>query len=131
MCSAVIFRILLKGTEVSVPRATLAGRGAGRAGAGALAAGRAGAASGAADVGVSTGAGLDPRLSDTDPQHTGVAPLVAEALDPEAKWTADLIAEVDAQVRRLLADDPQANVVLFDRALASLVIETLDKLAKS
>ena len=34
-------------------------------------------------------------------------------LDPEAKRTADLIAEVDAQVRRVLADEPKANVVLF------------------
>ena len=59
------------------------------------------------------GAGLDPRLGDTDPQHTGVPPLAAEALDPEAKRTADLVAEVDAQVRRVLAEDPKANVVLF------------------
>ncbi len=59
------------------------------------------------------GPGLDPRLTDTDPQHTGVAPLAAEPLDPEAKRTADLLAEVDAQVRRTLADEPKANVVLF------------------
>ena len=59
------------------------------------------------------GPGLDPRLSDTDPQHIGVAPLAAEPLDPEAKRTADLIAEVDAQVRRVLADEPKANVVLY------------------
>ena len=59
------------------------------------------------------GPGLDPRLSDTDPQHTGVAPLTAEPLDPEAKRTADLIAEVDTQVRRVLADEPKANVVLY------------------
>jgi 2,3-bisphosphoglycerate-independent phosphoglycerate mutase len=56
---------------------------------------------------------LDPRLSDTDPQHVGVPPLAAEALDPEAKRTADLIAEVDAQVRAVLASEPKANVVLF------------------
>ena len=59
------------------------------------------------------GPGLDPRLSDTDPQHIGVAPLAAEPLDPEAKRTADLIAEVDAQVRDVLADEPKANVVLL------------------
>ncbi|MET0921211.1 MAG: phosphoglycerate mutase, partial [Acidimicrobiia bacterium] len=59
------------------------------------------------------GPGLDPRLTDTDPQHTGVPPLSAEPLDPEAKRTADLLAEVDAQVRRMLADEPKANVVLF------------------
>ena len=59
------------------------------------------------------GPGLDPRLTDTDPQHTGVPPLAPRPLDPEAKRTADLLAEVDAQVRRVLADDPKANVVLF------------------
>ena len=59
------------------------------------------------------GPNLDPRLSDTDPQHVGVAPLSAEPLDPEAKRTADLITEVDGQVRALLASDPKANVVLF------------------
>jgi 2,3-bisphosphoglycerate-independent phosphoglycerate mutase len=59
------------------------------------------------------GDGLDPRLSDTDPQHTGVAPLAPKPLDPEAKRTADLIAEVDAQIRTVLADNPKANVVLF------------------
>jgi 2,3-bisphosphoglycerate-independent phosphoglycerate mutase len=59
------------------------------------------------------GPGLDPRLSDTDPQHIGVAPLAAEALDPEAKRTADLVAEVDTQIRGALADEPKANVVLL------------------
>ena len=64
------------------------------------------------------GPGLDPRLTDTDPQHTGVAPLAAEPLtdgpdNVEAKRTADLVAEVDAQVRRVLADEPKAHVVLF------------------
>jgi 2,3-bisphosphoglycerate-independent phosphoglycerate mutase len=59
------------------------------------------------------GPGLDPRLTDTDPQRIGVPPLVGEALDPEAKRTADLLAEVDAQVRAVLADQPKANVVLF------------------
>ena len=48
------------------------------------------------------GAGLDARLSDTDPQRTGVPPHAAEALDAEAKRTADLVAEVDTQVRAAL-----------------------------
>ncbi len=59
------------------------------------------------------GAGLDPRLTDTDPQTTGVAPLVAEPLDPEAKRTAELVAELGAQVRTVLAEEPQANYVLL------------------
>ncbi|HXY92281.1 MAG TPA: 2,3-bisphosphoglycerate-independent phosphoglycerate mutase, partial [Acidimicrobiia bacterium] len=59
------------------------------------------------------GEGLDARLTDTDPQRTGVPPLVAEALDPDAKRTADVVAEVDAQVRAALAGEANANVVLM------------------
>jgi 2,3-bisphosphoglycerate-independent phosphoglycerate mutase len=59
------------------------------------------------------GDGLDPRLSDTDPQRTDVPPLAAEALDPQAKRAAEVVAEVDAQVRAALADHPKANVVLL------------------
>ncbi len=59
------------------------------------------------------GAGLDPRLSDTDPQHTGAPPLAVEALDPEAKRTAEVVMELDTQVRAALADHPKANVVLL------------------
>ena len=59
------------------------------------------------------GAGLDPRLSDTDPQTTGVEPLVAEPLDPEAKRTAELVAELGTQVKSVLAGEPKANYVLL------------------
>jgi 2,3-bisphosphoglycerate-independent phosphoglycerate mutase len=59
------------------------------------------------------GPGLDPRLTDTDPQRTGVAPLPVEPLDPEAKRAAELFAELDAQVRATLAAEPKANVVLL------------------
>ena len=45
------------------------------------------------------GAGLDARLGDTDPQQTGVPPLAPSALAPEAKRTADLVVELDAQIR--------------------------------
>jgi 2,3-bisphosphoglycerate-independent phosphoglycerate mutase len=59
------------------------------------------------------GDGLDPRVSDTDPQATGVPPLEAAALDPAAKRTADLVNELDAQVRKLLDNEPQANGILL------------------
>ncbi|HEY3240647.1 MAG TPA: 2,3-bisphosphoglycerate-independent phosphoglycerate mutase [Acidimicrobiia bacterium] len=59
------------------------------------------------------GEGLDPRLSDTDPQVTGVAPLVPTALDPAAERTAALVAELDAQVRAALSDQPKANGLLL------------------
>ncbi len=59
------------------------------------------------------GDGLDPRLTDTDPQRTGVPPSAVEPLDSEAKHTSDVVAEVDVQVRAALSDQPKANVVLM------------------
>lgn len=59
------------------------------------------------------GAGLEPRLTDTDPQATGVPPRRATATEPAAERTAGLVAELDAQVRRLLAGEPQANALLL------------------
>jgi 2,3-bisphosphoglycerate-independent phosphoglycerate mutase len=59
------------------------------------------------------GPGLDPRLSDTDPQVTGVAPLAPVAQDPAAQRTAALVAELDAQVRAALSDQPKANGLLL------------------
>ena len=59
------------------------------------------------------GAGLDPALTDTDPQHEGVAPLDPQPLEPEAKHTAELVTELVAQAQRALADEPRANGVLL------------------
>jgi len=59
------------------------------------------------------GDGLDPRVSDTDPQQAGVPPLEPKPLDPQAKRTAEIIAELDAQIRALLKDQPKANVILL------------------
>jgi 2,3-bisphosphoglycerate-independent phosphoglycerate mutase len=59
------------------------------------------------------GDGLDPRVSDTDPQVTGVAPLTPRALDPAAERTAALVAELDGQVRAALSDQPRANGMLL------------------
>lgn len=59
------------------------------------------------------GEGLDPRVTDTDPQTTGVPPREATAADPAAKRTADLVNELDAQIRALLRDEPRANGILL------------------
>ena len=59
------------------------------------------------------GPGLDPALTDTDPQHEGVAPLDAQPLDPDAKHTAELVSELSSQARRVLADEPKANGILL------------------
>jgi 2,3-bisphosphoglycerate-independent phosphoglycerate mutase len=59
------------------------------------------------------GAGLDPAITDTDPQREGVAPLDAQALEPDAKHTAELVTELVAQAKRVLAGEPKANGVLL------------------
>ncbi|MCJ7672454.1 MAG: 2,3-bisphosphoglycerate-independent phosphoglycerate mutase [Acidimicrobiia bacterium] len=59
------------------------------------------------------GDGLDPHLGDTDPQHVGVAPLDAEPRTPEAKRTAEVVAELAVQTTAILADEPKANGLLL------------------
>src|SRR5437764_2823613 len=59
------------------------------------------------------GEGLDARVSDTDPQATGVPPLSPEAKAPEAERAAEVVAEFDSQVRKLLAGEPKANALLL------------------
>ncbi len=58
------------------------------------------------------GDGLDARITDTDPQRTGIPPAQPEALDPTAERTAAIIAEVDARVRAALEGE-RANGVLM------------------
>ncbi|MGI8807407.1 MAG: 2,3-bisphosphoglycerate-independent phosphoglycerate mutase [Acidimicrobiales bacterium] len=59
------------------------------------------------------GPDLDPHVDDTDPQVTGCAPLVPMAQTRSATHTAEVIAELDRQVRIILADQPQANALLL------------------
>jgi 2,3-bisphosphoglycerate-independent phosphoglycerate mutase len=59
------------------------------------------------------GPGLEPALTDTDPQHEGVAPLDPQPLQPDAKRTAELVTELVVQARRVLADEPKANGILL------------------
>jgi 2,3-bisphosphoglycerate-independent phosphoglycerate mutase len=59
------------------------------------------------------GEGLEPNVGDTDPQLTGVPPNEAVAHDPGSKRTAELVAELNTQVRTLLAGEPKANFVLL------------------
>ncbi len=59
------------------------------------------------------GEGLDSRLGDTDPQVAGVAPLAPRILDSAAARTAEVVAEVDSQIRAVLSDHPKVNALLL------------------
>ncbi|REJ31653.1 MAG: phosphoglycerate mutase [Bacillota bacterium] len=59
------------------------------------------------------GEGLSDAIADTDPQVTGVPPLPARALAPEAEKMAALVNEFLAQANRILANEPRANTVLL------------------
>ena len=59
------------------------------------------------------GADLDPGVSDTDPQKEGHRPLPAQALAPAAKRTAELVNELDAQIRTTLAGERRGNALLL------------------
>jgi 2,3-bisphosphoglycerate-independent phosphoglycerate mutase len=59
------------------------------------------------------GDGLDPRVSDTDPQATGEPPREPRGLAPEAEPTAEIVGTTVAQARGVLADEPAANGLLL------------------
>ncbi len=59
------------------------------------------------------GDGLDPRITDTDPQKTGVAPPTSRSLDAQADRTALLVNDLSNFVRRELKDEPKANGLLL------------------
>ena len=59
------------------------------------------------------GSGLAGRLSETDPQALGKAPLPVRALDPAAGRAAGLINAFVDEARRRLADAAPANMVLL------------------
>jgi 2,3-bisphosphoglycerate-independent phosphoglycerate mutase len=64
------------------------------------------------------GAGLSGRLSETDPQALGKAPLPVRALEPGAARAAELVNAFIAEATRRLADAAPAIMVLlrgFDR----------------
>lgn len=59
------------------------------------------------------GEGLDPRVTDTDPQATGVPPVEPRALDPAAARMADVAGRLSAEARRVLADEDTATGLLL------------------
>ena len=59
------------------------------------------------------GDGLDPRVTDTDPQATGVPPLEPRAKDPAARTMAGIATRLQEEARRVLADETSANGLLL------------------
>jgi 2,3-bisphosphoglycerate-independent phosphoglycerate mutase len=59
------------------------------------------------------GAGLSGRLSETDPQVLGKAPLPVRALDTDAARTATLVNAFIERARSMLADAAPANMILL------------------
>jgi 2,3-bisphosphoglycerate-independent phosphoglycerate mutase len=59
------------------------------------------------------GAGLDPRVTDTDPQSTGIQPLEPAAMDPAAERTLEVVRSLDSEVRRVLSGHEKAHVLLL------------------
>jgi len=57
------------------------------------------------------GDGLGGAVSDTDPQATSVQPLEPQAQDPASQKTAQIMKHFLDQVRKVLADEPQANMI--------------------
>ena len=65
------------------------------------------------------GDSLSELVSETDPQITGVAPLPARPLSPEAVGTAQVVNRFLDQAKQLLAEEERANMVML-RGFAQL-----------
>ncbi|MCS7059013.1 MAG: 2,3-bisphosphoglycerate-independent phosphoglycerate mutase [Meiothermus sp.] len=61
------------------------------------------------------GEGLGEQVTDTDPQRTGVAPLLAQARasDAPSQRTAQVLNLLTERIRAVLSDEPRINGALF------------------
>ncbi len=59
------------------------------------------------------GDGLNPGVSDSDPQQLGVTPKVVTSLQPEAAKTASIANKFIAQAKSILAEQHPANMLLL------------------
>ncbi len=53
------------------------------------------------------------KIRETDPQKTGVPPLKPEALIDDARPTSQMLEKIISQVKTVLQDEPQANMILL------------------
>ncbi len=77
------------------------------------------------------GEGLDPGITDTDPQVTGVPPLEAQATRPEGERLARIVNQFVQRAREVLSEEQPANMVLlrgFDRRPAMPLFPDLYRL---
>ncbi len=58
------------------------------------------------------GDGLDENIGDTDPQKTGIPPLSPVRPPHDKSKTAAMVANIIEQVKKILADEPKANMIL-------------------
>ena len=56
---------------------------------------------------------LREEIEETDPQKTGLPPIPPRALVPEAAETASLLLDLTAQAKKVLNDEPKANMMLL------------------
>ena len=75
------------------------------------------------------GPGLDPRVADTDPQTTGVAPLAARGLDPAADKMVRIADAFAARAREVLWERDVANGVLLRGFSGRPALPTLAEMA--
>lgn len=64
-------------------------------------------------VAVFRGEGLNPDVTDSDPQQTGVAPRLVTGLNPQAIRTANIANQFITQARQTLAGHHSANMILL------------------
>lgn len=59
------------------------------------------------------GENLSEKVTDTDPQRDGVAPLAVEALDKAAQPTRDILNDIVRQIKEILKDEEKVNMALL------------------
>jgi 2,3-bisphosphoglycerate-independent phosphoglycerate mutase len=74
------------------------------------------------------GKGLYGRVTDSDPQKEGLAPLRVEALDAESARMAEIANTFVERAAEVLADEPVANMILMRGFDKSPAIETVGDL---
>lgn len=74
------------------------------------------------------GDGLAGNVTDSDPQREGLAPLKIEPLSAEASRMADIANAFVDEARRVLSDEPVANMILMRGFDKSPAIDTVSDL---